>query len=324
MPPLSHAGRLPLALLLFLLALGASAQSSRETGYDLLRLEPSARAAALAGTVASVSSDDPAAVFYNPALLVPAMHRGLSVGYLNHLGDVNAGFVSYARTLDAWGTFSAGVRFLSYGEFERAEDDGTADGSTYGAGEAALSVSYAADLAPNLRGGVTAHTLFAWLDDADGQALAADLGIHYHLPDQRLGLSASLHGLGAPLSSLGAESDRLPLDLRLGVSKGLQYIPLTLSVVGYDLHDYGGEGSALDEALRHVAVGGEFQFGEAVRVRLGYNPGRHEELSTGGRLDLAGLSAGFGLHLARVGFDYAFNSWSEIGGLHQLSVRTRL
>jgi len=316
--------RLPLALLLLALAAGASAQSGRGTGYDLLRLEPSARASALAGTVASVASDDPAAVFYNPALLVPEMHRGLAVGYLNHLADVNAGFVNYARTVGAWGTFAGGVRFLSYGDFDRADEDGIADGSSFGAGEAAVSVAYAADLAPGLRGGVTGHALFAWLDDRNAQALAADLGLHYTVPSQRLGLSASIHGLGAPLSSLGEEDDRLPLDLRLGVSKGLRYIPLTLSVMGYDLHDYDGEGSALDEALRHVAVGGEFRFGEAVRVRLGYNPRRHEELSTGGRLDLAGLSAGFGLHLSRVGFDYAFNSWSALGGLHQLSVRTRL
>ena len=316
--------RLALALALLSSALGASAQSSRDTGYDLLRLEPSARASALAGTVGSVASDDPAAVFYNPALLVPEMHRGLSVGYLNHLGDVNAGFASYARTVGRWGTFAGGVRFLSYGDFARAEEDGTADGSSFGAGEAALSVSYAADLAPNLRGGVTAHALFAWLDDADAQALAADLGVHYSVPEALFGASASVHGLGAPLASLGAEDDRLPLDLRVGVSKGLRHVPLTLTLMGYALHDYDGEGSALDEALRHVAVGGEFRFGEAVRVRLGYNPRRHEELATGGRLDLAGASAGFGLHLSRFAFDYAFNSWSEIGGLHQLSVRTRL
>lgn len=316
-------------LLLFSSALGAAAQSSRETGYDLLRLEPSARAAALAGTVGAVASDDPATVFYNPALLVPEMHRGLSVGYLNHLGDLNAGFVSHARTVGTWGTFAAGVRFLSYGDFTRAEEDGTTDGSSFGAGEAALSLAYAADLAPNLRAGVTGHALFAWLDDASGQALAADLGLHYRVPEQRIGVSASIHGLGAPLASLGTESDRLPLDLRVGVSKGLVHVPLTLSVMGYNLHDYSGGdgaegGSALDEALRHVALGGEFRFGEAVSVRLGYNPRRHEELSTGGRLDLAGVGAGVGLRLSRFAFDYAFNSWSEVGGLHQLSVRTRL
>jgi hypothetical protein len=313
-----------LALLVSSFALGASAQSSRETAYDLLRLEPSARAAALSGAVGAVASDDPATVFHNPALLTAEMHRGLSLSYLNHLGDVNAGFASYARTVGPWGTFAGGVRFLSYGDFARAEDDGTTDGSSFGAGEAAVSVTYAADLAPRLRGGVTAHALFAWLDDAGAQALAADVGVHYSVPEQRIGLAASVHGLGAPVSSLGEEDDRLPLDLRVDVSKGLRHVPFTLSVMGYNLHDYSGDGSALDETLRHVAVGGEFRFGEAVRVRLGYNPRRHEELSTGGRLDLAGASAGFGLHLSRFAFDYAFNSWSEVGGLHQLSVRTRL
>jgi hypothetical protein len=252
------------------------------------------------------------------------MHRGLAVTYLNHLADVNAGFASYARTLDGIGTVGAGLRYLSYGDFARTDPNGTADGSTFGAGEAALSLALSRELAPRLRGGVTVHAAFAWLDDRDAQALAADLGVLYTIPSQLLNLSASLHHIGFAVSSLGAEDDALPVDLRVGVSKQLRYVPLTLSVMGYGLTDFDGEGSVLDEAARHVAVGGEFRFGEPVRVRLGYNPRRHDELATGERLDLAGLSLGFGVVLRRFGFDYAFNSWSQNGGLHQLSVRTRL
>ncbi len=307
-----------------LVVYAAAGQSSSDTGFDLLRLEPSARASALAGTVGSVASDDPSAVLYNPALLTEDMHRGLSVTYLNHLSDINAGFVSYARTIGNLGTFAAGVRYLTYGSFERADENGVRDGTTFGAGEAAISLSYARQFTPSLRGGATVHTAFASIDDAGGQALAADLGVHYTIPNQQIGLSASIHNVGFALSSLGETADRLPVDLRLGVSKRLERLPLTIILMGYNLHDYSGDGSALDEALRHVNVAGEIRVGTPVTIRIGYNPRRHQELATGDRLDLAGVSAGFGINLSRFNFDYAFNSWSELGGLHQLSVRTRL
>jgi hypothetical protein len=68
-------------------------------------------------------------------------------------------------------------------------------------------------------------------------------------------------------------------------------------------------------------VGGEFYFSEAFNVRVGYNHRRHEELKMKSRLDLAGVGMGFGLVIRGVGFDYAYNSWSSVGGLHQFTLR---
>jgi hypothetical protein len=64
--------------------------------------------------------------------------------------------------------------------------------------------------------------------------------------------------------------------------------------------------------------------GKALTARLGYHPRRGAALRTGGRLDLAGVSAGFGISLKRVGVDYAYTGWSAFGGLHQFGIRTRL
>ncbi|MDX1439610.1 MAG: type IX secretion system protein PorQ [Rubricoccaceae bacterium] len=311
-------------LFCFLFVSSAAAQTSRETGFDLLRLHPSARAAALSGAVGSVPSDDPSMALYNPALLTDGMHRGLSVTYLNHLADINAGFVSYARTVGSAGTIAAGIRYLSYGSFERADENGVRDGTTFGAGEAAVSVTYAHQFTSRIRGGATLHAAMASIDDARAQALAADVGVHYSVPESAFGASLSIHHLGFVMSHLGETNDSLPLDIRLGVSKKLGHLPLTVMLMGYNLHDYSGDGSALDQAARHVNAGIEVHVADPVDIRLGYNPRTHQELATGDRLDLAGLSAGFGINLSRVQFDYAFNSWSELGGLHQLSVRTRI
>jgi hypothetical protein len=303
----------------------ASAQPSRLTGFGLLRLEPSARAAALAGAYGVGSGEDVNALFTNPALLDETDHRQLAVSYLNHLADVSAGFVVYAFDVEPLGgTVGGALRFLSYGDFERADAEGNRDG-TFGASDAVVTLSYARDGADRLRWGASAHAVFSSIDDASANALAADLGAAYLLPEQGLALSASLRNLGIVTSSLGAEDDVLPVDLRVSVSKRLQYVPLLITVAGYDLTSFENEnGTALNEIARHLAVGGELQFGQSFALRAGYNHRLHEDLGTGARIDLAGLGLGFGLNLRRFGFDYAYNAWSSFGGLHHLTLRARL
>ena len=147
------------------------------------------------------------------------------------------------------------------------------------------------------------------------------------MPSQGLVVGASLSGVGAVLSSLGTAEDRLPLDLRVSVAKRLRYIPLTFTVVGYELQRFDGpetDSSVVVRALDHLLVGGELRLGRVLAARAGYSPRRGRALRSGGRLDLAGLSAGFGITLRRFGLDYAYTGWSEMGGLHQFGVRTRL
>ncbi len=314
------------SLLLVIAASDAFAQPSRLTGFGLLRLEPSARATALAGAYGAGTGEDVNALFANPALLDATSHRRLSVSYLNHLADINAGFVAYAHHVERLaGTVGGAIRFLSYGDFERADTDGTQTGDTFGASDAIVTVSYARPYGERIGLGANVHALFSSIDDASAQAFALDLGATYLLPERGFALSASLRNLGVVTGDFGETGDVLPVDLRFSVSKQLQYVPLLITVAGYDLVSFENEnGSALNEIARHLSIGGELQLGKPFAVRAGYNHRLHEDLSTGERLDLAGLGIGFGLNLRRVGFDYAYNAWSSFGGLHHLTLRTRL
>lgn len=315
-----------LAACLLTCALPARSQPTDLSGFGFLRLEPSARAAALGGSFSAVYGDDVNAFFYNPAALNDAMHGALSVSYLNHLSDINAGFVAYSREVAGVGTLAGGLRFLSYGEFEEADEQGNRTG-TFGASDVALTVGAARAQSERLRYGANVHVVYSSIADFNASALALDAGVLYALPEQTLTLSAGVNNLGVTLSSFGDTKDDLPLDVRVGLTKGLRYLPLTVSVMGYNLHDYDSisdDATTLDNVLGHLALGGELQFAEAFGVRVGYNHRRHEALKTKSRLDLAGFGAGFGIKITRFRFDYGYNSWSENGGLHQLTVRTVL
>ncbi len=307
-----------------LCAVPVLAQPGPATTFSFLRLEPSARASALAGSYSAVYGEDVNALFYNPALLSEDVHRSASFSYLNHLGEVNAGFLAYARHVDGWGTFGTGVRFVGWGRTEGYDANGEPTG-TFGASDAGLTVAFARTDDGHLSYGASLTGLLSRIDAYSASALAADVGISYHLPESRTTFSASVNNAGVVLSSLGTVKDELPLDVRVAVSRRLMYVPLFLSVTGYNLNRIGDEpssGNAVGDVFRHVTFGGEFQFSDAFQIRFGYNHRRHQDLKMKSRLDMAGVGAGFGIKVATFRFDYAFNSWSSLGGLHQFTLRT--
>ena len=300
------------------------AQTNLSTAFSFLLMEPSARAASLGGAFSAIYGEDINALFHNPALLNPDMHRMLSVTYLNHLSNINAGFLAYGRHMEGWGTVGAGVRFVSWGKLDGYDENGD-ETQDFGAGHAALTLSFARADHARLRYGINVHVATSNVGAYEASALAMDVGVAYRVPERQFTVSASVAHLGPVLNHLGASIDRLPVDLRIGLSKRLAHLPLLLSLTGYDLQHVGAGskgGTLVDQVLQHVAAGGEFQFSKAFHVRFGYNHRRHRNLATKNRLDLAGLSTGFGIEVMQFRFDYAFSSWSTLGGLHRLTLRT--
>lgn len=294
------------------------------TSFPLLRLESSARAAAMGGAFDAVADGDVHALFYNPAIPGPSTSRSAGLSYLNHLADINAGSVAYSQTIRGLGTTAfGGIRFIHWGEFDGRDAFGVPTGSFH-AGDVALTLGGARPFRANGRYGVAVHVLHSSIETERASAVAVDLGVLYRMPARELALGASVRHLGTVLDGFGVDTDEsLPVDVRLSASKKLAHLPFLLSVSGYDLanlSDGVDGGSTLDHVLAHVAVGGEFQFGDVFRARLGYNHRRSQELALNDRLDLAGLGAGFGVHVRRVVVDYAYNSWSDLGGLHQFTL----
>ncbi len=307
-------------------SLSAFGQPGPLTGFSFLRIEPSARAAALSGAFSAVYGEDINALFYNPALLNDQMHRAASFSYLNMLSDLSAGFLAYGREIEGVGAVGAGLRFLSWGDIQGADENGEPT-EQFGASDAALTVGLGRAYSEQLHYGANVHFIYSSVEAYRASALAADLGVLYRLPDRQFTASASINNLGFTLNSLGAVQDELPLDVRVGLAKRLQYVPLLISVTGYNLHDIGNaaeDSKTFDRIMHHLALGGEFQFSEAFQVRFGYNHRRHEALKLKSRLDLAGFGMGFGIKVRRIGFDYAYNTWSSVGGLHQFTLRTVL
>jgi len=315
-------------LLVGTIAVPAPAQPGGSlSSFPLLRFDASARTAALGGAYTAVADGDVNALFYNPAVPGPATSRTPSLSYLNHLAGINAGTLAYSHTADRLGTtFSGGLRFVHWGTIQGRNRRGERTG-TFSAGDMALTVGAARALGSRVRYGTNVHLLYAQIEDAQATAVATDLGLLYRVPSRQLTLGVSLRHLGASLNGFGQENVTLPLDVQLGVSKQLAHLPLRLTLTAYDLNDLGTGvegGTTADHVFAHLTFGGELRLGEALRVRLGYNHRRSRDLSLSDGFDLGGLGGGFGLLVGGITVDYAYNSWSELGGLHQFTLRTDL
>ncbi len=305
---------------------GAHAQADRVTGFAFLRMDPSARAAAMAGSFGAVYDDDVNSFYYNPALLNASMSRAVSLSYLNHLADINAGFLSYARDFEGMATVGAGIRFLSWGSFERANEFGERDG-TFSASDVALTVGAARAYNERLRYGANLHVIYSSIASFNASALAIDIGGAYVVPESDFVASVTVSNAGLTLSSFGETADELPFDVRLAVSKKLAHLPLTVSVTAFDLHNLGdppAEAAGIGAMFQYLTLAGELHFSPAFRVRIGYNHRKHESLRQKSRLDFAGLGIGAGIRVRNIRFDYAYNSWSSLGGLNQVTIGTTL
>ncbi len=292
---------------------------SEEPTYRFLLLEMNARAAGMGNTFLTMTND-PTVMFYNPAGLSTLEKPAGSVGFLKHVLDVNAGFASYGQDVEGIGWIGGGVRYLNYGTFEGADILGN-PASDFSAGDLALTATYA-NSHENLRYGGSLKFVYSGIADASSTALALDLGVLYLLPDYMMVVGASVLNAGAVLSTYGPTSLSLPLDVKIGVSKKLEHLPLNLSLNFHRLTE------TQDNFFQHFSnfsIGGEFTLSSALLARIGYNNERRQDLKLANTSGLGGFSFGLGILVSDFRVDYAFSSWGGSGrALHFISVGTTL
>jgi len=308
-----------LLLLILLLPSARTVMAQLESAaFPVVQLDATARSAGLGGASPAVIEPGTGALFSNPALLTPDMHGAAELTYLNHVSDLSAGWLSYARSMDSVGTMAIGLRYLSFGDMDRTDASGVSTG-TFSASDIGLTAGLSRAWKSRLRYGASLSLLHNSIDSEGASAFTMDLGLRWHDEARRLSFGATLNQVGVVLSSIGTRRDHLPTDLRVGASKRLKHLPLLVSATAYRLNKL--EGATL---FHHLILAAEFQFSDSFRMRFGYNHRRHDDLKIKTRLDMAGVSTGVGIRVRRVSVDYGYASWSSLGGLHRLTVQTAI
>lgn len=323
-------------------------QRGGERIFEFIHLPTSARSTALGGSQIALVSDDYNLVGGNPALLNESMDRSLVFQDNFHFAGVNNGYAGYAKYFSKIKcTLHGGVQYLNYGEFTAADDKGNVEGN-FKAKDLAINVGISRTLNERMTGGFLVRYIQSSLETYTSNGLAMDAGITYRSEDELNHYALVLKGFGFQFSKYFPEQEigKMPVDLQIGFSKRLQYVPFRLSILAHDLNrwdlryespldeqtglGFGEEpqppsefGQQVDNFFKHMTFGGEFIIGkkETLMLRVAYNHQQHQELSVVNLRSLAGFSGGIGVNLKAFILDYGFAVYHQAGSSKHIGLR---
>lgn len=303
------------ALLIFFLASSfLTAADKEQAGFDFLRMDKSARAAALGGAFVTVAGDINS-LYYNPAGLVSISKPQIQASYSNQLFDFKSATFTYAQSYKDLGVFSVGFYLLDYGQFDEYDMIGNRTGS-FGANDLLFSLGYSNTIIPNLSYGVSLNYIQSKIQDYNASAVGVNGGLLYQIPEQMLNVGLSINHLGTAIDGFLDTKEKLPLNYQIGVSKQLEHLPLILNMK-IQQYQYNQNN---DENGLYWALGGELLLSDYITARLGYNSRSAEEKVDVNQDRFAGISFGLGIHKNHWGFNFGTVSFGILGSITHLGL----
>lgn len=295
-------------LLSNLLAFGAAGT----TGYELFRTDGFARSAGLAGSSVA-QHGDLSALQSNVAGLATIARSDISASFTKHVLDINQGTLAYSRRLSNGYVLAGAVDYLSYGTFDRADENGFKNGE-FTASDFQFRGAVAQSLKPDLRIGAVLKYQYRDIDGIGASAIAVDAGLQYDTGFNDWTVAAAIKSIGTATSAFLSEKDDLPTSYELGFAVPLEHLPIKFSVVGAYVKEEGVEGRG----------GLEISFAQLLVGRLGYSTIGVDQRSGLSSDAFAGFSGGIGFRIKQLTFDYALTSHGEIGYLNRFTVGTSI
>jgi hypothetical protein len=319
-----------LYLIFFLFGTLAYSQVGGKSVYQFLNLVTSPRQAALGGKILTIYDYDVNQGNFNPASINPEMDNRLSVNYGSLFGEVRYGTAAYAYTYDRHvQTFQAGVNYVNYGKFDGYDENGIATSSFTGS-EIALNFGYAYNVPfTDIHIGASGKLISSTLESYNSFGGAIDLGGVYIDQDNDINYALVIRNIGTQFKAYDATREKLPLEIMAGISQEMQNVPIRWHLTLENLQQWnvsfsnparaqnnieGGSTpekvSFFNNALRHLIVGAELFPKKGFNIRLGYNFRRGEELRLLEQRNFSGISAGIGLKMGRLKFDYSYSRYT--------------
>jgi hypothetical protein len=298
--------------------------------YQFLNLVTSPRQAALGGKVITLYDSDVNQALFNPATINPEMDNHLAVNYGSLFGEVTYGTAAYAYTYDRHvQTFHVGVNYVNYGNFEGYDEFGQSTTSFTGS-EMALSFGYAYNVPfTNFYIGGNAKLISSTLESYSSFGGAADLGVLYIDEDNDINYALSVRNIGTQITTYAGTREQIPLEVLLGISQELDNVPIRWHLTLENMQQWkvafsnpnrtvgnldGGSTQEkvgfFNNALRHMIFGVELFPRKSINLRIGYNFRRGEELRVVDQRNFSGISAGFGLKMGRLKFNYSYSRYT--------------
>jgi len=331
-------------LILFLFFINISfSQIGGEQIFNFLNVTTSARQASLGGKSLTMLNDVNQPM-WNPAVISQNLDNKFSVNYLNFIGNINYGSVSYSRFFNKhFGSLYGNITYVDYGDFIEANSDGEILGN-FKSRDLLLNIGYSRNLPwSDFYIGANFKIIHSTIQNYTSFGLASDVALIYHNTNKPYIFTAVIRNIGYQLNKFNEEKEKLPLDVLFGFSYDLTDIPLRWYVTIDNLQKWNvstenpsdvensinsGTNSSkisfVSNAMRHFIIGAEFFPKGNFNLRLGYNFRRARELRLVERRTFSGLNFGFGLKMGRYKFHYAYSKYHPASNTSTFSLDINL
>lgn len=324
----------------------AGQQGGRST-FRFLHMPISARINALGGLNVSHSHWDAAAAAQNPALLDKKMHSQIHFNHQFYFANTQHGFFGYAHHLEKSGiNLHTGFQYMNFGEM-RGFDEFEFETNSFRAADYAWYLGASKPVYDRLQIGMNLKIINSAIETFSSWALGLDIGALYQIPEKDIQIGFSLVNAGFILRRFHPETpQRMPYDVRLGLSKRLSKAPIQFSVTAHHLHRWNllyenperdndnifqpvernTRWDWLENFFRHIQFGAEIYIGKSENfiLRAGYNHFRRRDLTVLRFRSMAGISGGFGFKMKKFRIDYGFGTYHLAGSSHHFTLSTQL
>jgi len=272
----------------------------------------SPKQAALGGDAVSVRDYDPSFSAVNPALMNLEMDNRISGNYAAYLADTHWGSINFVKDLEYGHLISVNARYLDYGEIPRTDEFGNSLG-TFNALDASIGAGYAYQFEDEWTIGANLNLITSKIDNYTSIALLANIGINYYRKENKESFGLVFRNFGRQLKTFNGKKEDPPFRIDAGYTRILPEFPLAITLTAHDLQKFdissptnvnGQETSVVQKIADHLSIGAELFPEDSFNIRLGYNVRRGSELAVAEQRNFSGLSAGFGINISWLKFDY--------------------
>lgn len=297
-------------------------------GLQFLEIGVSARATAMGGAFAAVTSDV-FAVYYNAAGLAALGRKQAAFTHIDYPAGIHYEFAALAWPVRKLG----GVMAVSVYDFQSGDILVTTYNNPSGTSEVtkaqdlAIGVTFARYLTDHFSFGITGKFINESLSDREASGWAADVGTLYETGFRNFRIAMRISNFGPNFrfgpSDEGFKDFPLPIDFHFGTA---------IDVVQSSRHraTLAFEGSHPADNLEKFNTGLEYWYSEKMALRVGVNirqdTDAREQFVGGSRKFTTGMAlaagAGFKLPVQRFNLtaDYAFQDAHDLGSFHRWSV----
>ena len=279
------------------------------------------------GVNISYKTDEVGISANNPSLLDASLHSQMNASFNFFPGGIKTYSLTGSYHHEKSNTSLGGqIYYLNYGNIVQTDAAGNISGQ-FRPVDFLIQVSAAKQYMEKWNYGLTIKFINSNYQQYSSSAIAMDAGIHYTDSSNQFYASFIAKNMGVQLKSYAGESEDLPFDMQIGLTKKLAKAPFGFSLTAQQLHRFDilyndttfnnenvftSSNGFFQKLFNHFVFASHIYIGNHLEATLGYNHLRRSELNIQAASNgLNGFSMGLRIKFSKIQVLYSLSGYQK-------------